>query len=129
MLMCAYRLFGIAILVSRYQAPLRSLINSYDSGGRAIVRLYEGILQTVIRLPLVALLIFIAIAAASVVIAPKMTLRLMPETTNQRFVMDLQLSRGTDVPQSDAGRALFSMNCRDRSTTERSRHRWRRCPF
>ena len=77
----------------------------------AIVRLYEGILHTVIRLPLVALLIFFAIAAASVVIAPKMTLRLMPETTNQRFVMDLQLSRGTDVLSSRQWSSAFSMNC------------------
>ena len=105
-------------LLRRFK-PVRILCDAamagYDYAGSTLVTGYERLLQAILRVPLLSLFIFLAIAAGSIITAPQMTLRLMPETTNQRFVMDLQLSRGTDVESTRqwSGAFLAELQKRD----------------
>ena len=94
-------LFFSKFLVYRWSGNLFSVLNRLLMAmGRGFQKIYPSCLKAVTNHPWLSILIFVAIGAASVFIGPRLDLRLMPETTSQRFVMDLQLSRGTDVEDS-----------------------------
>ena len=79
----------------------------YQRMGSLTLGLYDSALKGVLRFKVIGLAVFAVIAAMSFLLLPHISLRLMPETTSTRFVMDLQLIRGTDVESSRDWAAHF----------------------
>jgi len=78
-------------------------------------RAYAAVVAGVVRVPLLAPLLLVAVVALGIGVAADLPLRLLPPTTKTRFVCDVHLPRDHDVRRSAAWATDFLIELQRRS--------------